>query len=251
VHGPTTLGDEVITGRVPWLSASAVPKGLQSPAQATRRRALHPNCKGGALQKASVARGKSSRPPQPEAAPCLVWAQMAEARHAAHPNFSSAAAPATRGRDLGDPAWVSEAGSKAVIDRRLTPSWPRLRRWRRGPQPTRSGGGLLTPRGVRRLEGTDRGLSAGVRSRWCLPPETLAAGINMPAREPTVISALSKRTERGTAADGQVEVPARWRAGSGGVATNVQGYVVTCAERFEGVRGSRHAWPPRPADPLR
>jgi superfamily II RNA helicase len=77
--------------------------------------------------------------------------------------------------------------------------------------------------------------------------ETLAAGINMPARS-TVISALSKRTERGhRALMGSEFLQMAGRAGRRGLDT--QGYVVTVQSRFEGVREAGQL-ALAPADPL-
>ena len=77
--------------------------------------------------------------------------------------------------------------------------------------------------------------------------ETLAAGINMPARS-TVISALSKRTERGhRPLMGSEFLQMAGRAGRRGLDT--QGYVVTVQSRFEGVREAGQL-ATSPADPL-
>jgi superfamily II RNA helicase len=77
--------------------------------------------------------------------------------------------------------------------------------------------------------------------------ETLAAGINMPART-TVISALSKRTERGhRPLMGSEFLQMAGRAGRRGL--DVQGYVVTVQSRFEGVREAGQL-ALAPADPL-
>jgi superfamily II RNA helicase len=77
--------------------------------------------------------------------------------------------------------------------------------------------------------------------------ETLAAGINMPARS-TVISALSKRTERGhRPLMGSEFLQMAGRAGRRGLDT--QGYVVTVQSRFEGVREAGQL-ATAPADPL-
>ncbi|MFM8543806.1 MAG: helicase-related protein, partial [Vulcanococcus sp.] len=77
--------------------------------------------------------------------------------------------------------------------------------------------------------------------------ETLAAGINMPART-TVISALSKRTERGHRPRLGCEfLQMAGRAGRRGL--DSQGYVVTVQSRFEGVREAGQL-ATAPADPL-
>ncbi|MGC5198375.1 helicase-related protein, partial [Aphanothece microscopica] len=77
--------------------------------------------------------------------------------------------------------------------------------------------------------------------------ETLAAGINMPART-TVISALSKRTERGhRPLMGSEFLQMAGRAGRRGL--DSQGYVVTVQSRFEGVREAGQL-ALAPADPL-
>ncbi|BEV36636.1 DEAD/DEAH box helicase [Synechococcus sp. M16CYN] len=80
--------------------------------------------------------------------------------------------------------------------------------------------------------------------------ETLAAGINMPARS-TVISSLSKRTERGhRLLMGSEFLQMAGRAGRRGL--DSQGYVVTVQSRFEGVREEMHLkhLATSPADPL-
>jgi superfamily II RNA helicase len=77
--------------------------------------------------------------------------------------------------------------------------------------------------------------------------ETLAAGINMPART-TVISSLSKRTDTGHRLLMASEfLQMAGRAGRRGL--DVQGYVVTVQSRFEGVREASHLATAQP-DPL-
>jgi len=77
--------------------------------------------------------------------------------------------------------------------------------------------------------------------------ETLAAGINMPARS-TVIAALSKRTERGhRPLMGSEFLQMAGRAGRRGL--DSRGYVVTVQSRFEGVREAGQL-ATSPADPL-
>ena len=77
--------------------------------------------------------------------------------------------------------------------------------------------------------------------------ETLAAGINMPART-TVISSISKRTDRGhrllTASE---FLQMAGRAGRRGMDT--VGYVVTCQTPFEGAKESAYLATRKP-DPL-
>ena len=77
--------------------------------------------------------------------------------------------------------------------------------------------------------------------------ETLAAGINMPARS-TVIASLSKRTERGHRPLMASEfLQMAGRAGRRGL--DSKGYVVTVQSRFEGVREAGQL-ATSPADPL-
>jgi superfamily II RNA helicase len=77
--------------------------------------------------------------------------------------------------------------------------------------------------------------------------ETLAAGINMPART-TVISSLSKRTDTGHRPLMASEfLQMSGRAGRRGL--DIQGYVVTVQSRFEGVREAAHLATAKP-DPL-
>ncbi len=111
------------------------------------------------------------------------------------------------------------------------------------------------PEGVRQgvhLDALKRGVAshhAGVLPAWkelveelfqeglvkvVFATETLAAGINMPARS-TVISMLSKRTENGhRPLMGSEFLQMAGRAGRRGL--DVQGYVLTVQNRFEGVR---------------
>jgi len=175
----------------------------------TTRAGLHPNARCGALPKGGVAKGRVRRPPQPEAAPLALRGgpQMPSAT-CCRPSNVQSSPPRLRQavRDLGR-IWPGQArrrgaGRRVLIDRRLdafvaaTPGrrWggrPRRRAQRRRDCPHHARWVLPS------LEGTDRGnFPAGVGQGWCLPTETLAADINMPART-TVISALSKRTERG------------------------------------------------------
>ena len=77
--------------------------------------------------------------------------------------------------------------------------------------------------------------------------ETLAAGINMPART-TVIASLSKRTDNGH----RLLTPlnfCRCRAGPGGAAWIAEGHVVTVEWPFEGAREAAHL-ALSPPDPL-
>ncbi len=77
--------------------------------------------------------------------------------------------------------------------------------------------------------------------------ETLAAGINMPARS-TVISVLSKRTDRGhRPLMGSEFLQMAGRAGRRSL--DSQGYVVTVQSRFEGIREAGHL-ATSSADPL-
>ncbi|MCP9839296.1 DEAD/DEAH box helicase [Synechococcus sp. J7-Johnson] len=249
VHGPTTL---VMSDHrpVPLAFSFCSAKGLH-PLLNEQGTGLHPNCKVWRAPKGDRRKGKSPKPPQPEAAPLpFVVAQMAERDMlpAIYFIFSRRACDKAV-RDLGRVCLVSEP-EQARIVARLDAFVAAT------PEAVRDGG---------HAEALTRGIAAhhaGVLPAWkelieelfqqglikvVFATETLAAGINMPART-TVISALSKRTERGhRPLMGSEFLQMAGRAGRRGL--DVQGYVVTVQSRFEGVREAGQL-ATSPADPL-
>ncbi|MBJ7491720.1 MAG: hypothetical protein RLZZ374_763 [Cyanobacteriota bacterium] len=249
VHGPTRL---VLSDfrPVPLDFSFCSAKGLH-PLLNDERTGLHPNCKVWRAPKGSNRKGKSPRPPQPEPPPlAFVVAQMAERDMlpAIYFIFSRRGCDKAM-RDLGKICLVNPA-EQARISTRLEAFV------RATPEAVREGG---------HDEALLRGIAAhhaGVLPAWkelieelfqqglikvVFATETLAAGINMPARS-TVISALSKRTERGhRPLMGSEFLQMAGRAGRRGLDT--QGYVVTVQSRFEGVREAGQL-ATSPADPL-
>jgi len=249
VHGPTTL---VLSDHrpVPLAFSFCSAKGLH-PLLNEEGTGLHPNCKVWRAPKGDRRKGKSPKPPQPEAAPLpFVVAQLAERDMlpAIYFIFSRRACDKAV-RDLGRICLVNEQ-EQTVIRSRLDAFVAAT------PEAVRDGG---------HADALLRGIAAhhaGVLPAWkelieelfqqglvkvVFATETLAAGINMPART-TVISALSKRTERGhRPLMGSEFLQMAGRAGRRGL--DVQGYVVTVQSRFEGVREAGQL-ATSPADPL-
>lgn len=250
VHGPTRL---VLSDfrPVPLQFSFCSAKGLH-PLLNDEGTGLHPNCKVWRAPKGRNRRGpKTPRPPQPEAPPLgFVVAQMAERDMLPAIYFIFSRRGCDKAvRDLGKICLVSP-DEQARIQERLDAFMAAT------PEAVRDGGhddALL------------RGIAAhhaGVLPAWkelieelfqqglvkvVFATETLAAGINMPARS-TVISALSKRTERGhRALMGSEFLQMAGRAGRRGL--DSQGYVVTVQSRFEGVREAGQL-ATSPADPL-
>jgi superfamily II RNA helicase len=250
VHGPTRL---VLSDfrPVPLAFSFCSAKGLH-PLLNEEGTGLHPNCKVWRPPKSTHRRGpKTPRPPQPEAAPLpFVVAQMAERDMLPAIYFIFSRRGCDKAvRDLGR--------LNLLTSQEQTRVRTRLEAFVAStPEAVREGGhddALL------------RGIAAhhaGVLPAWkelieelfqqglvkvVFATETLAAGINMPARS-TVISALSKRTERGhRPLMGSEFLQMAGRAGRRGLDT--QGYVVTVQSRFEGVREAGQL-ATSPADPL-
>jgi superfamily II RNA helicase len=213
---------------------------------------LHPNCKVWRAPKGNKRKGpKTPKPPQPEAPPLgFVVAQMAEREMLPAIYFIFSRRGCDKAvRDLGKVCLVTPE-EQARIRARLEAFVAAT------PEAVRDGG---------HDEALLRGIAAhhaGVLPAWkelieelfqqglvkvVFATETLAAGINMPARS-TVISALSKRTERGhRPLMGSEFLQMAGRAGRRGLDT--QGYVVTVQSRFEGVREAGQL-ATAPADPL-
>jgi len=250
VHGPTTLVMSDFRP-VPLQFSFCSAKGLH-PLLNEERTGLHPNCKVWRAPKGNNRKGpKTPKPPQPEAPPLgFVVAQMAEREMLPAIYFIFSRRGCDKAvRDLGKLCLVSPP-EQARIRARLEAFVAAT------PEAVRDGGhddALL------------RGIAAhhaGVLPAWkelieelfqqglvkvVFATETLAAGINMPARS-TVISALSKRTERGhRPLMGSEFLQMAGRAGRRGL--DSQGYVVTVQSRFEGVREAGQL-ATSPADPL-
>jgi len=250
VHGPTSLVHSDFRP-VPLAFSFCSAKGLH-PLLNDAGTGLHPNCKVWRPPSGSRRKGpKTPRPPQPEAAPLpFVVAQMAERDMLPAIYFIFSRRGCDRGvRELGSACLVTpqeQARIREQLDSFVAAT----------PEAVREGG---------HAEALLRGIAshhAGVLPAWkelieglfqqglikvVFATETLAAGINMPART-TVISALSKRTERGhRPLMGSEFLQMAGRAGRRGL--DSQGYVVTVQSRFEGVREAG-ALATSPADPL-
>ncbi len=250
VHGPTQLVMSDFRP-VPLQFSFCSAKGLH-PLLNDEGTDLHPNCKVWRAPKGNKRKGpKTPKPPQPEAPPLgFVVAQMAEREMLPAIYFIFSRRGCDKAvRDLGKVCLVTPE-EQARIATRLEAFIAAT------PEAVRDGG---------HDEALLRGIAAhhaGVLPAWkelieelfqqglvkvVFATETLAAGINMPARS-TVISALSKRTERGhRPLMGSEFLQMAGRAGRRGLDT--QGYVVTVQSRFEGVREAGQL-ATAPADPL-
>ena len=249
VHGPTTL---VVSDYrpVPLQFSFCSAKGLH-PLLNEAGTGLHPNCKVWRAPKGNKRKGRPSRPPQPEPPPIsFVVAQMAERAMLPAIYFIFSRRGCDKAvRDLGSQCLVSK-DEQARISARLKAYA------QSNPEAVRDG---IHP------DALLRGIAAhhaGVLPAWkelieelfqqglvkvVFATETLAAGINMPARS-TVIAALSKRTERGhRPLMGSEFLQMAGRAGRRGL--DSRGYVVTVQSRFEGVREAGQL-ATSPADPL-
>ncbi len=249
VHGPTRLVHSDHRP-VPLAFSFCSAKGLH-PLLNEAGTDLHPNAKVWRAPKGSRRKGpKLPKPPQPEAPPLgFVVAQMAERDMLPAIYFIFSRRGCDKGvRDLGKVSLVTPAEQAEIRGRIDTFAAT-------SPDAVREG----------HVEPLLRGIAshhAGVLPAWkelieelfqqglikvVFATETLAAGINMPARS-TVISALSKRTERGhRPLMGSEFLQMAGRAGRRGL--DVQGYVVTVQSRFEGVREAGQL-ATAPADPL-
>jgi superfamily II RNA helicase len=249
VHGPTRLVHSDHRP-VPLAFSFCSAKGLH-PLLNEAGTDLHPNCKVWRVPKGSRRKGpKTPKPPQPEAPPlAFVVAQMAERDMLPAIYFIFSRRGCDKGvRDLSKLCLVNPA-EQARIRQRLE-AFAQV-----SPEAVREGHAELLLRGIASHH-------AGVLPAWkelieelfqqglikvVFATETLAAGINMPARS-TVISALSKRTERGhRPLMGSEFLQMAGRAGRRGL--DSQGYVVTVQSRFEGVREAGQL-ATAPADPL-
>ena len=249
VHGPSTL---IVSDHrpVPLQFSFCSAKGLH-PLLNEAGNGLHPNCKVWRAPKGQKRKGRSNKPPQPEAPPIsFVVAQMAQRDMLPAIYFIFSRRNCDKSvRDLGAQCLVSQ-DEQARIHARLAAY------------------SAANPEAVRdgiHADALMRGIAAhhaGVLPAWkelieelfqqglvkvVFATETLAAGINMPARS-TVIASLSKRTERGhRPLMGSEFLQMAGRAGRRGL--DSQGYVVTVQSRFEGVREAGQL-ATSPADPL-
>ena len=249
VHGPTTL---IVSDHrpVPLQFSFCSAKGLH-PLLNEAGTGLHPNCKVWRAPKGQKRKGRSNKPPQPEAPPIsFVVAQMAQRDMLPAIYFIFSRRNCDKSvRDLGAQCLVTQ-DEQARIQARLAAY------------------SAANPEAVRdgiHADALLRGIAAhhaGVLPAWkelieelfqqglvkvVFATETLAAGINMPARS-TVIASLSKRTERGhRPLMGSEFLQMAGRAGRRGL--DSQGYVVTVQSRFEGVREAGQL-ATSPADPL-
>ena len=249
VHGPTQL---VLSDHrpVPLQFSFCSAKGLH-PLLNEQGTGLHPNCKVWRAPKGSKRKGRSPKPPQPEPPPIsFVVAQMAERSMLPAIYFIFSRRGCDKAvRDLGAQCLVSPKEQARIRDRFTSYS-------EANPEAVRDG---------IHADALLRGIAAhhaGVLPAWkelieelfqqglvkvVFATETLAAGINMPARS-TVIAALSKRTERGhRPLMGSEFLQMAGRAGRRGL--DSRGYVVTVQSRFEGVREAGQL-ATSPADPL-
>jgi superfamily II RNA helicase len=248
VHGPTDL---IVSNfrPVPLHFSFCSAKGLH-PLLNEAGTGLHPNCKVWRAPKGHQRKGKTPKPPQPEA-PSLgfVVAQLAEREMLPAIVFLFSRRGCDKAvRDLAKASLVNEAEA-ARLQQRIQAFAEN------SPEAVRDGG---------HADALLQGVAAhhaGVLPAWkelieelfqeglvkvVFATETLAAGINMPART-TVISALSKRTENGHRPLMASEfLQMAGRAGRRGL--DVQGYVVTVQSRVEGVReaGQLATSPPDP-----
>jgi len=249
VHGPTRLVHSDHRP-VPLAFSFCSAKGLH-PLLNEAGTDLHPNAKVWRAPKGNRRKGpKVPKPPQPAAPPLgFVVAQMAERDMLPAIYFIFSRRGCDKGvRDLGKLCLVTPDEQERIRARLETFVAA-------SPEAVREGHDEPLLRGIASHH-------AGVLPAWkelieelfqqglikvVFATETLAAGINMPARS-TVISALSKRTERGhRPLMGSEFLQMAGRAGRRGL--DSQGYVVTVQSRFEGVREAGQL-ATAPADPL-
>jgi superfamily II RNA helicase len=249
VHGPTDL---IVSNYrpVPLQFSFCSAKGLH-PLLNEAATGLHANCKVWRAPKGHQRKGRNAKPPQPEP-PALgfVVAQLAERQMLPAIVFLFSRRGCDKAvRDLARASLVNDAEAARLRQRFEAFA-------------------AASPEAVRdgiHAEALMRGVAAhhaGVLPAWkelieelfqegfvkvVFATETLAAGINMPARS-TVISSLSKRTENGHRPLKASEfLQMAGRAGRRGL--DDQGYVVTVQSRFEGVREAGQL-ATSPADPL-
>ena len=237
VHGPTELVHSNFRP-VPLHFTFCSAKGLH-PLLNKEGTGLHPNCKIWRAPKGNKRKNRSSRkPPQPEPPSVnFVVSQMEKREMLPAIFFIFSRRGCDRAvKDLSAKCLVNNNEKKLIRDAFHQYA-------------------SLNPEALRdsvHIEALFHGIAAhhaGVLPAWkelieklfqvglvkvVFATETLAAGINMPART-TVISSLSKRTERGhRILMGSEFLQMAGRAGRRGL--DSEGYVVTVQSRFEGVR---------------
>jgi len=236
VHGPTDLVTSDFRP-VPLHYHFCSAKGLH-PLLNDERKGLHPNCRIWRAPKGHKRKGRSAKPPQPESPPIAFVTSQLAARNmlpAIYFIFSRRGCD-NAVKDLGALCLVTPKEQSLIRRRLLQYIDTNAEAVRDGPHPD----ALL--RGIASHH-------AGVLPAWkeliedlfqnglvkvVFATETLAAGINMPARS-TVISMLSKRTEHGhRPLRGSEFLQMAGRAGRRGL--DLQGYVITVQSRFEGVK---------------
>ncbi len=236
VHGPTEL---IISEHrpVPLEFKFCSAKGLH-PLLDEKGTGLHPNCKVWRAPKGNKRKGRSQKPLQPKTpAVSFVVSQMFERSMLPAIYFIFSRRGCDRAlEELGSQCLISSKEQEAISRRLKEYS-------KANPEAVRDG---------IHSDALMRGIAAhhaGVLPAWkeliedlfqqnlvkvVFATETLAAGINMPART-TVISSLSKRTDRGhRSLMGSEFLQMAGRAGRRGM--DPKGYVVTVQSRFEGVK---------------
>lgn len=236
VHGPTKLVFSDYRP-VPLIFSFCSAKGLH-PLLNDKGSGLHPNCRVWRSPKGHKRKARSSKPPQPQSPPIrFVISQLAERQMLPAIYFIFSRRGCEKAVDELRSLCLVNPKQQALIKKRLKKYQDQ------------------NPEALRDSSHRDallRGVAAhhaGVLPAWkelieelfqeglvkvVFATETLAAGINMPART-TVISALSKRTEGGhRPLMGSEFLQMAGRAGRRGL--DSQGFVVTVQSRFEGVR---------------
>mgnify|MGYP001316693755 CR=1 FL=1 len=249
VHGPTDLVFSNFRP-VPLTFSFCSAKGLH-PLLNDQGTGIHPNNKIWRAPKGQKRKSRFSKPPQPESPSInLVVSQMADRDMLPGIYFIFSRRGCDKAvRDLSVECLVKKEEQKIIRSR--------LREYLE-----------INPEGARETFHSDallRGIAAhhaGLLPAWkelieelfqqglikvVFATETLAAGVNMPARS-TVISSLSKRTENGhRQLLGSEFLQMAGRAGRRGL--DSKGFVVTVQTRFEGVKEAAQL-AISPADPL-
>ena len=236
VHGPTQLVQSKFRP-VPLHFNFCSAKGLH-PLLNAEGTGLHPNCKVWRAPKGNKRKNRSARPPQPDS-PSISFVVLQMAKRNMLPAiffiFSRRGCDKAV-KDLTGRCLVDAVEKKLI--RKVLQEYIRS-----NPEAIRDGF---------HVDALLNGIAshhAGVLPAWkelieqlfqmglvkvVFATETLAAGINMPARS-TVIASLSKRTESGhRPLLGSEFLQMAGRAGRRGL--DLEGYVVTVQSRFEGVR---------------
>ncbi len=249
VHGPTDLISSDLRP-VPLEFKFCSAKGLH-PLLNDKRTGLHPNCKIWRPTKSHNKRGRISKPAQPES-PSLgfVISKLSERNMLPAIYFIFS-------RRGCDKAVKTIAGTCLVNQEERNLIQDRFEKYT-----ILNSEGLREDLHIRALFNGIASHHAGVLPAWkelieelfqeglikvVFATETLAAGINMPARS-TIISSLSKRSDNGhRQLMGSEFLQMAGRAGRRGL--DSRGYVITVQTRFEGVREAGQL-ATSPADPL-